>query len=63
MGRGKHSFLNDGDEHVGVDLPRKTFVFRRGAPTCSGFSRCAGVIVGVDLPTKPLSFVGARQHG
>ncbi len=34
MGRGKHSFLNDGDEHVGVDLP-----------------------------AKPLSFVGARQHG
>lgn len=23
MGRGKHSFLNDGDEHVGVDLPAK----------------------------------------
>lgn len=34
MGRGKHSFLNDGDEHV-----------------------C------VDLPAKPLSYVGARQHG
>ena len=33
MGRGKHSFLNDGDEHVGVDLP-----------------------------AKPLSSVGARQH-
>ena len=24
MGRGKHSFLNDGDEHVGVDLSAKT---------------------------------------
>lgn len=23
MGRGKHSFLNDGDEHVGVDLLAK----------------------------------------
>ena len=119
MGRGKHSFLNDGDEHVGVDLPakplssvearqhgkvffglpasllastspqnlcppsrhanmlrifqvcqrhcwrrppRKTFVLRRSAPTCSGFSRSASVIVGVDLPAKPLSSVEARQH-
>ena len=119
MGRGKHSFLNDGDEHVGVDLPakplssvearqhgkvffglpasllastspqnlcppsrhanmlkffpvcrrhcwrrppRKTFVFRWGTPTCSGFSRSASVIVGVDLPANPLSSVEARQH-
>ena len=119
MGRGKHSFLNDGDEHVGVDIPakplssvgarqhgsdysglpgsllastfpqslyptsdhanmkwifpaswhhcwrrppRKPFVFRWGTPTCSGFSRSASVIVGVDLPAKPLSYVGARQH-
>ena len=119
MGRGKHSFLNDGDEHVGVDLPakplsfvgarqhaqnfpdlpasllastspqnlcppsrhanmvkffpvcrrhcwrrhpRKTFVLRRGTPICSGFSRSAGVIVGVDIPAKPLSSVEARQH-
>ena len=42
--------------------PRKTFVFRRGTPTCSGFSRSASVIVGVDLPAKPLSSVEARQH-
>ena len=113
MGRGKHSFLNNGDEHVGVDLPakplssvearqhaqdfpglpasllastspqnlcppsrhanmlrifqvcqrhcwrrppRKTFVFRRGAPTCSGFSRSASVIVGVDIPRKTFVF-------
>ena len=42
--------------------PRKTFVFRRGAPTCSEFSRSASVIVGVDLPAKPLSSVEARQH-
>ena len=120
MGRGKHSFLNDGDEHVGVELsakplsfvgarqhdqdfpdlpasllastspqilclpsrranmvkffpvcwrhcwrrpPRKTFVLRRGTPTCSGFSRSASVIVGVDLPANPLSSVEARQHG
>ena len=119
MGRGKHSFLNDGDEHVGVDIPanplsfvgarqhaqdfpdlpasllastspqnlcppsrhanmvkffpvcrrhcwrrppRKSFVLRRSAPTCSGFSRSASVIVGVDLPAKPLSSVEARQH-
>ena len=119
MGRGKHSFLNDGDEHVGVELsakplsfvgarqhdqdfpdlpasllastspqnlclpsrranmvkfflvcrrhcwrrpPRKTFVFRWGTPTCSGFSRSASVIVGVDLPANPLSPVEARQH-
>ena len=119
MGRGKHSFLNDGDEHVGVDIPanplsfvgarqhaqdypdlpasllastspqilclpsrranmvrffpvcrrhcwrrhpRKSFVLRRSAPTCSGFCRSASVIVGVDLPAKPLSSVGARQH-
>ena len=34
MGRGKRSFLNDGDEHAGVELS-----------------------------AKPLSFVGARQHG
>ena len=43
-------------------LPRKAFVFRRGTPTCSGFSRPAGVIVGVDLLAKPLPSVGARQH-
>ena len=42
--------------------PRKTFVVRRGAPTCSGFSRSASVIVGVDLPENPLSSVEARQH-
>ena len=27
MGRGKHSFLNDGDEHVGVDLPANPLSF------------------------------------
>ena len=43
-------------------LPRRAFVLRRGTPTFSGFSRPAGVIVGVDLPAKPLSYVGARQH-
>ena len=42
--------------------PRKTFVLRRGAPTWLRFSRSTGVIVGVDLPTKPLFFVRARQH-
>ena len=120
MGRGKHSFLNDGDEHVGVDIPanplsfvgarqhaqdfpdlpaallastspqilclpsrranmvrffpvcrrhcwrrhpRKSFVLRRSAPTCSGFSRPAGGIVGVDIPANPLSSVETRQHG
>ena len=119
MGRGKHSFLNDGDEHVGVDIPanplsfvgarqhaqdfpglpasllastspqsrcpplghanmfrifptcwrlcwrrppRKPFVFRWGTPTRFRLFRSAGVIVGVDLPAKPLSYVGARQH-
>lgn len=30
MGRVKHSFLNDGDELVGVDLPAKT-LFSVGA--------------------------------
>ena len=43
--------------------PRKTFVFRRGTPTWFRLFRSAGGIVGVDLPAKPLSFVGARQHG
>ena len=119
MGRGKHSFLNDGDEHVGVDIPanplsfvgarqhaqdfpglpasllastfpqslyptsdhanmkwifpaswhhcwrrppRKPFVFRWGTPTRFRLFRSAGVIVGVDLPAKPLSYVGSRQH-
>ena len=99
MGRGKHPFLNDGDEHVGVELsakplsfvgarqhdqdfpdlpasllaltspqslcsssgranmvkifqtcqrhcwrrhPRKSFVSRRGTPTCFGLSRFSG---------------------
>ena len=42
--------------------PRKTFVFRRGTPTWLSFFRSVGVIVGVDLPAKPLSSVGARQH-
>ena len=27
MGRGKHSFLNDGDEHVGVDIPANPLSF------------------------------------
>lgn len=43
-------------------LPRRAFVFRRVTPTCSGFSRPAGGIVGVDLLAKPLSSVGSRQH-
>lgn len=43
--------------------PHKAFVLRRGAPTWLRFSRSTGVIVGVDLPTKPLFFVRARQHG
>ena len=42
--------------------PRKAFIFRRGTPTFSGFSRPAGVIVGVDFPAKSLSSVGARQY-
>ena len=43
--------------------PRKAVVLHWGTPTCSGFSRPAGVFVGVDLPANPLSSVGARQHG
>ena len=43
-------------------LPRRAFVLRRGTPTCSGFSRPAGVIVGVDFLAEPLSSVEARQH-
>ena len=43
--------------------PHKAFVLRRGAPTWLRFSRSTSVIVGVDLPTKPLFFVRARQHG
>ena len=43
--------------------PRKPFVFRWVTPTCSGFSRSAGVIVGVDLPANILSSVGSHQHG
>lgn len=48
--------------HCWRRLPRRAFVFRRGTPTCSGFSRPAGGIVGVDIPAKPLSSVGPRQH-
>ena len=43
--------------------PRKAVVFHRGTPTWSGFFRLAGAIVGADHPAKPLSYVGARQHG
>ena len=42
--------------------PRKAFVLRRATPTRPGFFRFAGIIVGVDLPAKPLSFVEPRQH-
>ena len=42
--------------------PRKAFIFRRGTPTFSGFSRPASVIVGVDFLAEPLSSVEARQH-
>ena len=48
--------------HCWRRLPRKAFILRRGTPTCSGFSRLAGVIVGVDFLAEPLSSVGARQH-
>ena len=41
---------------------RKAFVLRRATPTRPGFSRPAGANVGVDLPAKPLPFVGSRQH-
>ena len=36
---------------------RKAFVLRRATPTRPGFSRPAGVFVGVDLLAKPLPFV------
>ena len=42
--------------------PRKAFALRRVTPTRPGFSRPAGVIVGVDLPANPLPFVESRQH-
>ena len=42
--------------------PRKSFALRRLTPTCPRFSRSAGVIVGVELPAKPLPFVESRQH-
>ena len=42
--------------------PRKSFVYRRGTPTWLSFFRSVGIIVGVDLPAKPLSSVEARQH-
>ena len=41
--------------------PRKAFIFRRGTPTFSGFSRPAGVIVGVAFLAGPLSSVETRQ--
>ena len=41
---------------------RKAFALRRVTPTRPGFSRPAGVIVGVDLPANPLPFVESRQH-
>ena len=44
-------------------VPRKAFIFRRVAPTLSGFSRFPGALVGTLFPTKPLYFVGSRQHG
>ena len=42
--------------------PRKALILRRTAPTRPGFFQSAGVFVGVDLPAKPLPFVGSRQH-
>ena len=42
--------------------PRKALILRRTAPTRTGFFRFAGAHVGVDLPAKPLPFVGSRQH-
>ena len=42
--------------------PGKAFVFHLVTPTCPGFSRPAGVHVGVDLPAKPLSSAWSRQH-
>ena len=41
---------------------RKAFFFRWGTPTCSGFSRAAGIHVGADFPARPFSSVEARQH-
>ena len=41
---------------------RKAFALRRFTPTRPGFFRFAGAHVGVDLPAKPLPFVGSRQH-
>ena len=43
-------------------LLRKAFVLRRATPTRPGFFRFAGIIVGVDLPAKPLPFVEPHQH-
>ena len=42
--------------------PRKSFALRRVTPTCPGFSRPAGVIVGVDLPANPLPSARSRQQ-
>ena len=41
---------------------RKAFALRRFTPTRPGFFRFAGAHVGVDLPAKPLPFVGSRQR-
>ena len=41
---------------------RKAFALRRVTPTRPGFSRPAGVNVGVALLAKTLSFAGPRQH-
>ena len=41
---------------------RKAFALRRVTPTRPGFFRFAGINVGVDLPAKPLPFVGSRQR-
>ena len=49
MGRGKHSFLNDGDEHVGADLPAK--------PLSSVWSRQHGV----DFPDLPASLLASTS--
>lgn len=38
MGRGKHSFLNDGDEHVGVDLPANPLSFVEASQHGMNFS-------------------------
>lgn len=44
-------------------VPRKALFLRRDTPTRPGFFRLPGAFVGALFPARPLSFVGARQHG